>query len=75
MYKRIRKTHTGVVVVETALGKVRKTVKLYRTDKAWVVSAGVSYSLDNGYRVIGSQRAGVLLLKSIKPLTTNEEKI
>lgn len=33
------KTHTGIVVVETALGKIRKTVKLYRSEKAWVVSA------------------------------------
>ena len=68
MYQRIRKTHTGIVVVQTALGKVRKTVKLYQTNKAWVVSAGESYSLDCGSRIIGSPRAGILLLDSIKPL-------
>ncbi len=73
MYKRIRKTHTGIVVIETALGKVRKTVKLYRTDKVWVVSVRESYSSESGYRIIGNPRTGVLLLNSIKPLSVNEE--
>ncbi|EBR8157196.1 hypothetical protein DOA20_18670 [Salmonella enterica subsp. enterica serovar Newport] len=63
-----QKTHTGTVVVDTALGKIRKTVKLYRSEKAWVVYAGETYSPETGHRNGGTTRAGVLLLETIRCL-------
>lgn len=65
------KTHTGIVVVETALGKIRKTVKLYRSEKAWVVSARES---ETGCRNSGTGRAGMLLLDTVRHLPVSEEQ-
>ncbi|EBR4458243.1 hypothetical protein C2478_20335 [Salmonella enterica] len=62
------KTHTGTVVVETALGKTRKTVRLYRSEKSWVVSVGETYNPQTGVRNGGVGRHGALLLDSIRPL-------
>ncbi|EHN1697028.1 hypothetical protein KG383_004453 [Salmonella enterica subsp. enterica serovar Newport] len=62
------KTHTGTVVTETAPGKVRKKVRLYRSEKAWVVTAGETYSPETGKRNGGTTRASVLLLESIRAL-------
>ncbi|EBD6544527.1 hypothetical protein NAK90_002052 [Salmonella enterica] len=66
------KTHTGTVIVETALGKIRKKVRFYRTEKAWVVTAGETYSPETGQRNGGTVRAGVLLLDSIRALPVGE---
>ncbi|EDS8888701.1 hypothetical protein GQC79_003631 [Salmonella enterica] len=66
------KTHTGTVIVETALGKIRKKVRFYRTEKAWVVTAGETYNPETGQRNGGTVRAGVLLLDSIRVLPVGE---
>ncbi|HGG6756618.1 TPA: hypothetical protein ACJGSF_003223 [Salmonella enterica subsp. enterica serovar Muenchen] len=62
------KTHTGKVEVTTALGKIRKNVGLYRSDKAWVVNAGETYNPETGQRNGGTARASVLLLDTIRTL-------
>ncbi|ECG0109347.1 hypothetical protein DDQ45_18045 [Salmonella enterica] len=62
------KTHTGKTEVTTALGKIRKNVRLYRSEKAWVVTAGETYSPETGKRNGGTTRASVLLLESIRAL-------
>ncbi|HBM0024431.1 TPA: hypothetical protein ACS50C_002215 [Salmonella enterica] len=63
------KTHTGKVEVTTALGKIRKNVGLYRSDKAWVVTAGETYSPETGQRNGGTMRASLLLLDTIRTLS------
>ncbi|EKQ1742861.1 hypothetical protein ACE60T_005063 [Salmonella enterica] len=62
------KTHTGTVEVTTALGKVQKKVRFYRSEKAWVVTAGETYSPETGKRNGGTVRASVLLLDTIRAL-------
>ncbi|EBR9313064.1 TPA: hypothetical protein ACWV7G_001490 [Salmonella enterica subsp. enterica serovar Muenchen] len=62
------KTHTGKVEVTTALGKIRKNVGLYRSEKAWVVSAGETYNPETGLRNGGTVRTSVLLLDTIRAL-------
>ncbi|EBS1146876.1 hypothetical protein V8420_001717 [Salmonella enterica subsp. enterica] len=62
------------MVVETALGKIRKTVKLYRSEKAWVVYAGETYNPETGRRNGGTNRAGILLLESVRRLPVSGEK-
>ncbi|HAF2305072.1 TPA: hypothetical protein G8N79_003524 [Salmonella enterica] len=52
----------------TALGKIRKNVGLYRSEKAWVVTAGETYSPETGKRNGGTTRASVLLLDTIRTL-------
>ncbi|HFW3088906.1 TPA: hypothetical protein ACIBE3_002451 [Salmonella enterica subsp. enterica serovar Reading] len=58
------KTHTGMVEITTALGKVR----LYHSDNAWVVSAGETYNPETGKRNGGTGRASVLLRDTIRAL-------
>ncbi|HAG0015878.1 TPA: hypothetical protein G8O67_003184 [Salmonella enterica] len=62
------KTHTGKTEVTTAQGKIRKNVRLYRSEKAWVVTAGETYSPETGLRNGGTVRTSVLLLDTIRAL-------
>lgn len=62
------KTHTGMVEITTALGKVRKKVRLYRADNAWVVRAGETYNPETGQRNGGTGRGSVLLRDTIRAL-------
>ncbi|ELO0595382.1 TPA: hypothetical protein ACJGSF_005114 [Salmonella enterica subsp. enterica serovar Muenchen] len=62
------KTHTGTVEITTALGKIRKKVRLYRSEKAWVVTAGETYNPETGQRNGGTVRASVLLPDTIRAL-------
>ncbi|HGV9720672.1 TPA: hypothetical protein ACNOC2_001378 [Salmonella enterica subsp. enterica serovar Enteritidis] len=66
------KTHTGTVEVTTALGKIRKKVRLYRTEKAWVNTPRESWSPETGLRNGGTMRTSVLLLDSIRALPVGE---